>query len=132
MRIEDHEESLKEHKETIFRWAVEVKGVEHAQRIIGLHASRAIMDMLSIYLLKKGKISPGKQLNHRWFKSTKAAEKIPEFENKKDIVGKTVELEIVCERLAYGSKRPVSEIKKALELFNELEQKIKGLDNEKE
>ncbi|MBI2649737.1 hypothetical protein HYX04_00310 [Candidatus Woesearchaeota archaeon] len=95
-----------------------------------MHASRAIIDLLSIYLLKKGKISPGKQINHRWFKSNKSIDKIPTFQNKNHIVSKIVELELLCEKLTYGSKRPESEVKKALELFNELERNIRGLENE--
>ena len=132
MKQEEHEESFKEHRETIFRWALEVKGMENSQRIIGLHASRAIIDLLSIYLLKKGKISPGKQINHRWFKSLKVYDKIPDFLNKKQIIGKIVELELLCEKLTYGSKRPETEVKTALELFNELENKIEELENGKE
>ena len=132
MKTEEHEESFKEHRETIFRWALEVKGMENSQRIIGLHASRAIIDLLSIYLLKKGKISPGKQINHRWFKILKVYGKIPDFLNKKQIIGKIVELELLCEKLTYGSKRPETEVKTALELFNELENKIRGLENGKE
>ena len=132
MKQEEHEESFKEHRETIFRWALEVKGMENSQRIIGLHASRAIIDLLSIYLLKKGKISPGKQINHRWFKSLKVYDKIPDFLNKKQIIGKIVDLELLCEKLTYGSKRPETEVKTALELFNEIENKIRGLENGKE
>lgn len=132
MRIEEHEESFEEHKETIFKWALEVKGLKESQRTIGLHASRAIIDLLSIYLLKRGKIGPGKQINHRWFKSIKAADKIPEFPNKNHILGKIVELELLCEKLTYGSKRPENEVKKALELFNELEHDIQSLEDEKE
>ncbi len=131
MRIKEHEESFEEHKETIFRWALEVKGMESSQRIIGLHASRAIIDLLSAYLLKNGMISAGKQINHRWFKSTKVADSLPEFADKKSIIGKIVELELMCEKLTYGSKRPISEIKKSLELFNKLEEKIRGLENAK-
>lgn len=132
MKIEEHEDSFGEHKETIFKWALEVKGLAASQRIIGLHASRAIIDLLSIYLLKSKKISPGKQINHRWFKSVKAADKIPEFPNKNPVVGKIVELELLCEKLTYGSKRPESEVKKTLELFNELERDIGGLGYETE
>ena len=130
MKIEEHKESFEEHKETIFNWALEVKGIEKSQRTIGLHASRAVIDLLSIYLLRKGKISPGKQINHRWFKSKKAADKIPTFQNKNQIVSGIVELELLCEKLTYGSKRPESEVKKALELFNELERNIGSLENE--
>jgi len=132
MKIEEHQDSFEEHKETIFRWALEVKGLEKSQRIIGLHASRAIIDLLSIYLLKKNKISSGKQINHRWFKSMRVMGKIPEFEGKKDIVSKIVELELLCEKLTYGSKMPETEIKRTLELFNALEKGIRGLENAKE
>ena len=128
MKIEEHEESFKEHKDTIFRWALEVKGIENSQRVIGLHASRAIIDLLSIYLLKKGKISSGKQINHRWFKSLKVSDKLPEFKDKTSVVNKIIELELLCEKLTYGSKRAEDEIKKALTLFNELENKIRGLE----
>ena len=82
MKIAEHQESFEEHKETIFRWALEVKGIDKSQRIIGLHASRAILDLLSIYLLKKGKMSPGKQINHRWFKSGKVSDKLPDFKQR--------------------------------------------------
>lgn len=87
------------------------------------HASRAIIDLLSIYLLKKGKISPGKQINHRWFKSLKVSDKLPEFRDKIAIVSEIVKLELLCEKLTYGSKKPEGEIKSALKLFNELEKK---------
>src|SRR3989338_274144 len=117
MKIEEHQESYKEHKETIFRWALEVIGIENSQRIIGLHASRAVLDLLSIYLLKNGKITAGKQINHRWFKSLKVSDKLPDFPNKNKIVEKIVELELLSEKLTYGSRRPEIEVKKALELF---------------
>ncbi|MBS3130793.1 hypothetical protein J4212_00015 [Candidatus Woesearchaeota archaeon] len=130
MKEEEHKESFEEHRETIFRWALEVKGIEKSQRIIGLHASRAIIDLLSIYLLKKGKISAGKQINHRWFKSKSVSGKLPDFLNKDAVVERLVELELLCEKLTYGSERPVPEIKKALELFKELEAEIEGMENE--
>lgn len=52
MKIENHLESFKEHKETIFDWGIKIKGLKGSQRIIGTHASRAIVDLLAIYLLK--------------------------------------------------------------------------------
>ena len=130
MKIEEHKASFKEHKETIFRWAIEVKGIENSQRIVGLHASRAIIDLLSIFLLENGKISSGKQINHRWFKSKRVYGKLPEFAAKKEIIDKIMELELLCEKLTYGSKKPENEIKRALKMFNQLETKIKELQNE--
>ncbi len=129
MKIEEHKQSFKEHKETIFDWAIATKGLENSQRIIGLHASRAILDLLAIRLQKHHKITAAKQLNHRWFKSNSVKDKLPDFEDKDKIIAKIVELELVCEKLSYGSKRPVDEIKKAIELFNMLQKEL-GEDHE--
>jgi len=97
MKTEEHEESLKQHKEAIFDWAIEVKGIENSQRIIGLHASRAALDILAIYLQKTKRIGPGMQLNHRWFKSKKVSGKLPALPYKAPILEKIRELEKTCE-----------------------------------
>jgi hypothetical protein len=131
MKLENHEDSYKEHREAIFRFALDILGIEKSQRIIGLHASRGILDLLSIHLLKKNKISEGMQLNHRWFKSSKVADRLPEFTNKKSIVGKIVALERLCEKLTYGAKKPTSDIEQAITLFKDLENEIHKLNNEK-
>lgn len=34
MKIENHLESFKEHKETIFEWALKIKGLKDSQRVI--------------------------------------------------------------------------------------------------
>ncbi len=126
MKIENHIESFKEHRETIFDWAVKVKGLNESQRIIGTHASRAIVDLLAIYLLKRNLIDSGTQLNHRWFKSNKVLEKLPEFEGKKEIVSKMIELELFCEDLTYGAPKSEEKIKTVLALFIQLEEKLKN------
>lgn len=127
MKIDDHLEAFKEHKETIFDWALRVKGLKNSQRIIGLHASRGIVDLLSVYLHENDKITIGAQINHRWFKSKRVKDKLPEFEEKGNIADKLVELELICEDLSYGAPKPIEQIEKALELFKELENKIEGL-----
>ena len=129
MKIENHIESFKEHKETIFDWAIKVKGLKESQRIIGTHASRAIVDLLAVSLLKRHVIDQGIQINHRWFKSKRVMEKLPEFDGKKQIISKMIELELICEDLTYGSPRSEEKIKKAIILFKELEEK---LSNEKD
>ena len=132
MRVEEHKESLKQHKEAISEWALEVKGIENSQRIIGLHASRAAIDLLAIYLQKTKKIGPGTQLNHRWFKSDKVNERIPSFPNKKSVLKRMVELEKLCENLSYGSRKGKAEILKAVKLLQEIEGMInKLMKNEK-
>lgn len=127
MKIEDHLEAFKEHKETIFDWALKVKGLEKSQRIVGLHASRGIIDLLSAYLHEKEKITIGTQINHRWFKSESIKEKLPEFNDKEKITKEIVELELLCENLSYGKQKQKEEIEKALILFKKLEEEIENL-----
>lgn len=127
MREEEHKEAFEMHKKTIFSWAIEIQGLQNSQRIIGLHASRGIIELLSEYLHSHKLVNAGFQLNHRWFKSNKIYDKLPDFEDKKFIIDSLIELENICEKLSYGKSKPAEEIKKAIELFNELEERIKNL-----
>lgn len=124
MKAEDHIEAYEEYKETIFKWALRVRGLEKSQRIVGLNASRGTVELLSAYLHKKERVAGGFQLNHRWFKSERVGEKLPEFERKGEIVRKISELENLCEQLTYGSPKPVEKVSRALELFREIEDEI--------
>lgn len=132
MNIDDHLKAFNEHREAIFDWAIEVKGLENSQRIVGLHASRGIVELLSVFLHEKNKITSGAQLNHRWFKSKRASKKLPEFPQKEKVTNKLVELELLCEDLAYGKQKPIAEIKKAIEIFKELEEDINSLRSQNE
>lgn len=124
MRIESHKASFEVHKRAIFKWALEVEGLENAQRIVGLHASRGIIELFSIVLHTKNIIDEGFQINHRWFKSSKVGEKFPEFENKESIIIKIIELENLCEALSYGTEKPVEKTEEAIKLFKELEETL--------
>ena len=126
MKRESHIESYREHKETIFEWALKIKGLKKSQRVIGIHASRAMIDLFAAFLLKRGLIDSGTQINHRWFKSKKVAERFPEFTNKEEIITQMVQLELLCEDLTYGSPKPEEKIKEAISLFNKLESKLKN------
>ena len=125
MRTEEHEKSLEEHKKIIFKWALEVQGLEKSQRTIGLHTSRAALDLFAIFLHKKKIIDEGFQLNHRWFKSQKVSSMLPEFENKEKIIISLVELENLCEKLSYGAEKPVANAERAIKLFLEIEELVK-------
>lgn len=130
MKVEYHIEAYREHKETIFDWAINVKGIKNSQRTIGLHISRAIIELLSAYLHETNKVDLGFQINHRWFKSEKAKEKLPEFKNKSSIIKDLVKLELISEDLAYGSPKPLERIEDAITLFKKLEEEINKLRNE--
>ncbi|MBI4895918.1 MAG: hypothetical protein HY831_05490 [Candidatus Aenigmarchaeota archaeon] len=127
MKPENHITAFEEHKKNIFIWALEINGLEKSQRTIGLNASRGIVELLLLYLEEKNKISPGFQLNHRWFKSDSIFQRLPEFPKKKQIVSEMVKLENISEALSYGSPKPIEEIRKAVELFKEIENEINKL-----
>lgn len=127
MKTEDHLEAFEEHKTTIFKWALNTYGISRSQRIVGLHASRGIVELLSAYLHKQKLIDEGFQINHRWFKTDKVSEKLPEFENKNRIINKIVELELLSEQLSYGSPKPAEMIEKALSVFKDIENEIREL-----
>ncbi|MEK6937978.1 MAG: hypothetical protein V2A62_04760 [Candidatus Woesearchaeota archaeon] len=129
MRIEMHLQAFEERKETIFKWAVEVRGIENSQRIIGDNASKAITELLSAYLHQQNKVEEGFQLNHAWFKSDTVFRRLPEFERKEEIVSLMIQLEIICEKLSYGAPRPIERVEEALHLFETLENILKGMLN---
>ncbi len=127
MRPETHLEAFNERKETIFKWGVEVRGIEKSQRIIGDNASRGVCELLSLYLHKNRLVEEGFQINHTWFKSEKVSRRFPEFENKRTIISKMAQLEKLCENLSYGSPKPIEEAKKAVDMFQDIERIIMGM-----
>ncbi len=128
MRIEEHLAAYQEHRDSIFKWSLEIQGLEKSQRTIGLNASRGIIELLAIFLHKHKLIDEGFQLNHRWFKSAHVAKRLPEFKDKKRILNELVALENLCENLAYGTQKPVEATKKAVESFKALEANIQRLE----
>ncbi|MBI4141636.1 hypothetical protein HY484_01785 [Candidatus Woesearchaeota archaeon] len=125
MRQEFHLLAFEERKETIFKWAIEVRGIEHSQHIIGDNASKAITELLTAFLHKHKKVDAGFQLNHAWFKSEKVYDRLPEFDGKHKIVGKMIKLEKLCEQLSYGAPKPIERLKEAIELFKDTELLLK-------
>jgi len=130
MKEEDHMKAYQEYRDNIFLWAIEIRGLEKSQRTVGLNASRAIVELLSAYLHRKKLVDEGFQLNHRWFKSEKVSEKLPDFKNKHKILEKMVSLEKSSESLSYGSPKPSEKIRDIIELFNEIEKVILVMLNE--
>lgn len=131
MKPEDHLDTYRELRDAIFEWGVEMRGLKNSQRTIGLNAPRALVELLSAYLHEEDLIGPGKQINHRWFKSENVGSRLPEFPKKSEILDEMRELEILCEKLAYGSSKPKEKMKEALKIFREVESEIKSLRDEK-
>jgi hypothetical protein len=75
-------------------------------------------------------VDEGFQLNHRWFKSEKVSEKLPDFKNKSELLKNMIALENLSEALAYGAPKSKENIKEIIWLFNESEKIILGILNE--
>ncbi len=125
MKPEDHKKAYEEHREAL-DWAIN-RGIEKSQRTIGLHISRAIIELLSLFLHKQKIITMGFQINHRWFKSEKVGEKFPNFSQKEIIIEKLTEVELKAEALVYGKQKTEKEIKAALNIFLEAEKILLNL-----
>lgn len=119
MKYKDHLIAYEEHRDTL-DWAIN-RGIIRSQRIIGMHISRGIMELLSAYLHKINLIEIGFQVNHRWFKSKKVLDRFPDFSDKDIIFNHIIQLELQSENLTYGSKKTEEDIKKVLSLFNDIE-----------
>lgn len=130
MNKEDHLQAYHQHKEAIFEWALEIKGLENSQRIVGTHASRGIVELLAVYLHEQNLITSGFQLNHTWFKSEKIFNRLPEFNSKKNILDNMIKLENLCEELTYGSPKTIKRTKEAIGVFRKIETKINKLREE--
>lgn len=130
MKEEDHLKAYQEYRDNIFSWALEIRGLEKSQRTVGLNSSRAIVELLSVYLHRKKLVDEGFQLNHRWFKSEKVSEKLPDFKNKSQLLKNMIALENSSEALAYGAPKSKENIKEIIWLFNESEKIILGILNE--
>ena len=130
MIFKDHVNAYEEHRDSV-NWAIN-RGIEKSQRIIGLHTSRAIIELLSAYLHKSSLIEVGFQVNHRWFKSESVFQRFPEFSDKKIIFDKIHKLELDSEKLIYGSQKNEKEIKELLILYNEIEKLLLNLIEDKD
>ncbi len=128
MQAESHIKAFEEHKKVIYEWVLDIVGIESGQRTVGLHASRAVIELLNAYLHEAMLLPIEAQLNHRWFKSEKrAVSYLPDFPEKHRITTNLVELENICERLAYGKPRPAKETERAIEILRDLEASIQKL-----
>lgn len=130
MNIENHKKRLDEH--TKFLELAIKQGVKESQSTIGFHTSQGAIELLSIFLHKLNLISPGKQINHLWFRSQKTInKKLPyDFPHKKQIINLISKIEEKRDALIYGTPKSEKEIEKVILLFQKL-RKLIGRELEK-
>lgn len=121
MKLEQHKEAFREHLNNINR-AID-ENIEENQRNLGFNISQGSVELFSIFLHKLNFIeSSGDQIDHRIFKNKKLIDKkIPlDFPSKKKILNLMRAIEEERTALCYGSRKPVTRIKKAILNFNQL------------
>ena len=120
MKIEDHMRNIEESLEVI-KESVQV-GLQKRQRNLGFNVSVAATEMLEVYLHKKNLLNPSSILKHEFFSSERRAnEKLSfDFENKREIIGLLVNLEIKRNILCYGKLQPIEILESLLNSFNKL------------
>lgn len=121
MKLEDHEESYKEHLKNTER-AIE-EGVEQNQRNIAYNISQGSVELLAILLHKLNLFqTSGDQLDHRIFKSNNLIEKKipPEFPNKDEILKLMRLIEEERNVLCYGKRKSMEKIENYILHFQSL------------
>jgi len=104
--IEVHKENVRNLIEDIeekLRAEIAVK----RQKLIGFSGSEASCDLLAILLHKKNLISPGFNINHRFFASIKIAERRFDFDfpSKQELISLLVKQEEYRTLLCYGKPK---------------------------
>ena len=120
MKIEDHLRNINESLEVIEE-SIQ-RGIQDRQRNIGFNLSLASVEMLEVFLHKQNLLHPSSILKHTWFNSKKTAnEKLNfDFPDKEKIIDLLCKIERKRNIFCYGKKRPVEDIKEAINSFNEL------------
>lgn len=121
MKLEQHEEALREHISSINK-AVD-EGIVNNQRNLGFNISQGSVELFAIFLHKLHLIEgSGDQFDHRIFKSKDLInKKVPmDFPLKEKILSLMKEIELERIALCYGSRKPKLRIEKNLKNFQEL------------
>jgi|SRR3989344_2839546 len=128
MLNENHARIIKEGSSAI-EWAID-QGIENKQTTIGFQASLIAVNLLEIYLHKKGLLKVDFMLKHEWFKSkNKINEKIDfNFERKEEILKLLFSIEEKRNMLCYGKKQSAGDINKILELLYKLKELFEELE----
>lgn len=98
------------------------------QNIVGFAVSEGAVNMFAYFLHKKQLISPGFNVKHNIFASQKRAEsQFPFlFSHKDELLKALVRVEMLCDRLCYGKKKPEAEVEEAVSLFFQIKKIIEN------
>ena len=127
--------SVKEHRDQVVVLLKDINEkirnniIFERQKLIGFAASEAATNMFAVFLHTNNLITPGHNVNHRFFSSEKRAKKKYEFEfeEKELILDLLVKQEFYREQLCYGKLKNILIVQDAITTFFKLKQKIETL-----
>ena len=119
--IEEHKKTIKELEDDLEE-KIKLDLIGERQKIVGFAASEAAVNCFALLLHKKNVISPGFNVNHKWFASAeRAKEKFPsDFPHKNKLIEILVRVEQLRDRLCYGRSKSAEEAEEEVKLFFEL------------
>lgn len=125
---EEHRRSIKELLDDISE-KVRADLLIERQKLIGFSASEASCNMLALLLHKKDLITPGFNVNHRFFVSENIAEERLDFDfpDKGLLIGLMVKQERYRTLLCYGRSKEKKVIQEAIANMNRIRQAIERL-----
>ena len=125
---ESHKHTAKELIEDINE-KIKVGILVQRQKIVGFAASEASTNMFALFLHRKELISPGFNVNHKFFASSTRARVLfkEEFEEKNKILELLVKQEKFRDLLCYGKDKDEKTVIEAVENLFELKQMIEKL-----
>ncbi len=126
--IEEHKSILKELLDDINE-KIRADLLKERQKIIGFAASEASAHLFALLLHKNNLISPGYNVNHKFFSSAKKAENRFEFEfpQKDKILNLLVKQEDFRDKLCYGRDKDKTTVSSAITNLFELKQTIEEI-----
>lgn len=124
----EHRRSIKELLDDISE-KVRADLLIERQKLIGFSASEASCNMLALLMHKKGLITPGFNVNHRFFASEKVAEEKLgfDFPEKVSLISLLVKQERYRTLLCYGRSKEKGVVQETIANMNRIKQAIERL-----
>lgn len=123
--VDEHKRSLEEFLKDVEE-KIKSDLIVERQRLIGFALSEASCDLFAIFLHRKNLISPGSNVNHRFFTSGRAAlQKFSfDFPRKDELLSLLVKQEGYRSMLCYGRAREREEVERAVKNFYRLREMV--------
>lgn len=126
--VEEHKKSIDDLLKDIEE-KIKNNLIVERQRLIGFAASEAACDLFAVLLHRKGLVSPGFNVNHRFFASDKKAKEKFNFDipEKGRLLGLLVAQDAHRSKLCYGRGKEENEVVKAIKNVYEIKSLVESI-----